>query len=76
MWGLEVRTSRAPVGLPGAVCADREDVVGRDGGADRVLLHRGSREIEHLGSAHSGAQVELLSVAKERVHFPLPMPAD
>ena len=26
--------------------------------------------------ADRGAQVELLSVAKERVHFPLPMPAD
>ena len=26
--------------------------------------------------ARSGAEVELLSVAKERVHFPLPMPAD
>src|ERR1700720_2932395 len=26
--------------------------------------------------ARSGAQVELLSVAKERVHFPLPMPSD
>ncbi len=26
--------------------------------------------------AKSGASVELLSVAKERVHFPLPMPAD
>ena len=26
--------------------------------------------------ANRGAQVELLSVAKERVHFPLPMPAD
>ncbi len=26
--------------------------------------------------ARNGAEVELLSVAKERVHFPLPMPAD
>jgi 4-hydroxy-3-methylbut-2-enyl diphosphate reductase len=26
--------------------------------------------------ARTGAEVELLSVAKERVHFPLPMPAD
>src|SRR5208282_2257898 len=26
--------------------------------------------------ARAGAEVELLSVAKERVHFPLPMPAD
>ncbi|MGZ6212264.1 MAG: 4-hydroxy-3-methylbut-2-enyl diphosphate reductase, partial [Candidatus Binataceae bacterium] len=26
--------------------------------------------------ANNGASVELLSVAKERVHFPLPMPAD
>jgi 4-hydroxy-3-methylbut-2-enyl diphosphate reductase len=26
--------------------------------------------------ARGGAEVELLSVAKERVHFPLPMPAD
>ena len=26
--------------------------------------------------ADRGAQVELLSVAKERVHFPLPLPAD
>jgi 4-hydroxy-3-methylbut-2-enyl diphosphate reductase len=26
--------------------------------------------------ARTGAQVELLSVAKERVHFPLPMPSD
>jgi 4-hydroxy-3-methylbut-2-enyl diphosphate reductase IspH len=26
--------------------------------------------------ARSGAEVELLSVAKERVHFPLPLPAD
>ncbi len=25
--------------------------------------HRGSREIEHLGSAHSGAEVELLKAA-------------
>ena len=27
------------------------------------LLHRGSREIEHLGSAHSDAEVELLKAA-------------
>ena len=26
--------------------------------------------------ADNGASVELLSVAKERVHFPLPLPAD
>ena len=25
--------------------------------------HRGSRDIEHLGSAHSGAEVELLKAA-------------
>ena len=25
--------------------------------------HRGSRQIEHLGSAHSGAEVELLKAA-------------
>jgi hypothetical protein len=30
--------------------------------------HRGSREIEHLGSAHSGAEVELLkAVARQRL---------
>ena len=28
--------------------------------------HRGSREIEHLGSAHSGAEVELLKAAARR----------
>jgi hypothetical protein len=27
--------------------------------------HRGSREIEHLGSAHSGAEVELLKAAAQ-----------
>jgi hypothetical protein len=49
--------------LRGAVCADGEDVVGRHGGADRVLLSPWSREIEHLGSSHSGAEVELLKAA-------------
>ena len=30
--------------------------------------HRGSRQIEHLGSAHSGAEVELLkAVARQRL---------
>ena len=28
--------------------------------------HRGSREIEHLGSAHSGAEVELLKAAAQQ----------
>jgi len=30
----------------------------------------------HRAFDESGAEVELLSVAKERRHFPLPMPAD
>jgi hypothetical protein len=58
-----VLISRVSAELRGAVCADGEVVVGRHGGADHVLLSPGSREIEHLGSAHSGAEVELLKAA-------------
>ena len=54
--------------MPGAVCADGEDVVGRDGRADRVLLTPWVAGVEHLGSAHSGAEVELLkAVARQRL---------
>jgi hypothetical protein len=49
--------------LPGAVCADGEDVVGSTAVQIVYSSHRGSREIEHLGSAHSGAEVELLKAA-------------
>ncbi len=49
--------------MPGAVCADGEDVVGRHRGADRVLLAPGAREIEHIGSAHDNAELELLKAA-------------
>lgn len=45
------------------VCAHGEDVVGCDRGADRVLVSPGAREIGHLGSAHSDAEVELLKAA-------------
>ncbi len=54
--------------MPGAVCADGEDGVGCHGGADRVLLAPGSREIEHIGSAHDEAELELLrAVARQRL---------
>ena len=49
--------------MPGAVCADGEDGVGRHGGADRVPLAPGSREKEHIGSAHDDAELELLKAA-------------
>jgi hypothetical protein len=48
-------------GVP--VFADGEDVVGRDGGADRALIPSGSRDIEHLGSAHDEVELELLKAA-------------
>src|SRR5215469_5125123 len=48
---------------PRALCPDGEDVIGRDSGADRLLLASGSRQIEHLGSAHTAAEVELLKAA-------------
>ena len=55
--------------MPGAVCADGEDVVGRATAVQIVYpSRRGSWEIEHLGSAHSGAEVELLkAVARQRL---------
>ena len=38
LWWQELRTSPGSVELPGAVCADGEDVLGCCRGADRVLL--------------------------------------
>jgi hypothetical protein len=35
---------------------------GRDGIADRDSSQRGSRDIEHPGSAHDGAELELLKL--------------
>jgi hypothetical protein len=42
---------------------DGQDLLGRDGRADRALVAPGSRDIEHLGSAHDDAGVELLKAA-------------
>ena len=39
------------------------DGVRRDGGADRVLVAAGSRDIEHIGSAHDEAELEALKAA-------------
>jgi hypothetical protein len=39
---------------------------GATGGADRVLLTAWSRDIEHIGSAHDDAQLELLKAAAGR----------
>jgi hypothetical protein len=45
--------------------ADGEDGVGRDGGADCVLL---ARDIAHIGSAHDEVELELLkAVARQRL---------
>ena len=51
------------VGWAGAVCADGEDVVGRHGGEIGHSYHRGSRQIEHIGSAHDDVDLELLKAA-------------
>lgn len=49
--------------MPGAVCADGEDRLGRDLGAARVLLAPGLWDIEHVGSAHDDVELELLKTA-------------
>ena len=49
--------------LPGVVSADGQDVVGRDGRADRVLLASRVADIERLRSAPSDAEVELPKAA-------------
>src|SRR5215213_11879241 len=53
-----------PVELAGVpVRAHGKDRLGRAGGADRALSRRGSRDIEHIGSAHDDVELELLKVA-------------
>jgi hypothetical protein len=46
-----------------------EDGQQLDRGPDRVSNRRGSREIEHIGSAHTPAEVEILkTIARQRMH--------
>lgn len=46
-----------------------KDGVGGDGGADRLLVAgRGSRDSEHIGSAHDDGELEVLkAVARQRL---------
>ncbi len=61
--GLNLRTRLALVSCGRGVCADREDLLG---GTAVQIVHssrKGSRKIEHLGSAHSEEEVAALKVA-------------
>jgi hypothetical protein len=49
------------VALGSPVCADSEDSVGC-GGADRAL-RAGSRDVEHIGSAHDETELKVLKAA-------------
>ena len=49
--------------MPGAVCADGEDDVRRNGGAGRLFVSSGSRDIEYLGSAHGDAELKVRAAA-------------
>src|SRR6476469_902280 len=48
------------------LCPHGEDRVGSDSGADRALTRRGSRDIEHLGSAHDEAELAALKTAAQQ----------
>jgi len=50
----------------GGVRSHREDRVGGGRGPDRVVLPAGSRNIEHIGSAHDDAELEALKAATRR----------
>jgi hypothetical protein len=66
--GADVRTNRWFVGCGGGLCAGGEDQVGGDRGADRWSSRRGSRSIEHVGSAHDESELEALkAVARQRL---------
>lgn len=56
---------------PGAVCTDGEERIGRDGCTDRGPFRRGSRDIEHLSSAHHDAELDLLKAAAGQGEFDL-----
>jgi hypothetical protein len=59
-----LRTNPGAVEWPGVpVRADGEDRVGCEGGADRALVAAGSRDIEHTGSAHDDAELEVQKTA-------------
>ena len=54
--------------MAGGQCADGADLVGAVGVQVVWKSRRGSREIEHLGSAHTAAEVEVLkAVAAQRI---------
>jgi hypothetical protein len=64
-----LRTRPGSVGCSGGLRADREDFLA---GATAVQIvhssHRGSRKIEHLGSAHMPEEVETLkAAARQRI---------
>ena len=59
----DLRTARAVLWPGVSVSADGQDVIRRDGRADCALLAPRARDIEHLGSAHTAAEVELLKAA-------------
>lgn len=61
-----MRTNWWTLGCGGGVCAHREDGLG--GTAVQIVWssRRGSRKIEHLGSAHDEARLELLKAAAEQ----------
>jgi hypothetical protein len=51
-----------------SVPADGEDGIRGQSGADRDSSYRGSRDIEHIGSAHDDAELEILkAVARQRL---------
>jgi hypothetical protein len=61
---------RRAVEWAGAVRADGEDEVGRDGGAGPLVWssRRGSRSIEHIGSAHDEPELEALkATARQKI---------
>jgi hypothetical protein len=58
--------------LAGGVCADGADLVGAVAVKVAWKSSRGSRDIEHLGSAHTDAEVELMkAVAAQRIAGPV-----
>lgn len=57
-----MRTSRGSVRWACGVCADGADLVGGRC-PDRVEVAPGFRQVEHIGSAHSDVEVELLKAA-------------
>lgn len=58
-----LHTNSGFVGCSGGLCTHREDGLGAVAGQIVWSTRRGSRQIEHLGSAHDDAEVEALKAA-------------